>query len=402
MENLLENNDRCECGKCHKVQTEVIEVSKNASDKLHNFICSRPFNSVLIMTDSENYDAVKKLSRISEKNVDRLVIENCKALLYVAESISCKEADIVVAVGREELISVAKYYACSMEIPIIIYPLSNFADFTFSRFSRLYDGVEFNFYLANEPLAIFVSLSENPLNKYHTYYLSSKFIAEFDNEVRTLVFKEHICERFKDFFKATLSNYVDGKKIVSSLNEKNIWTLVRLGMGMSFFGETKRFFGADKAFCDLLQAKSIKADFLELETIALKLVINSYSMFLKNMPSKSDANLNRHINCLSRLLKISSAEVMRRMKDSQSLLLMSETEKDFVNFEPYFARMFNIKMSKIFKLHTSLSLSENILLKNNYTEPIVRECFATCQLFSKSQSLLSLVFGYGYMDKLIS
>lgn len=399
MENKLLEIKKCECGKQHFLSTEKIVVSDNAFSFMLDFICEKKYRSILFFDDEKSENEVEFSNKMKISNIAFKIktIENCFATEYLAKTIENDDSEIVVVFGKEELISVCKYYCALYEKQIIICPIGNFTDFTFSSFSRLYDGVCFCFYKTVSPLAIFVNVTEKA-NKFQTYYLSSKFIALFDNEFAKLVFKQETCPRLSDFFSKTMKDYI--LKNNMSLSEKNVWTLIRLGQAMTFFDETKYFYGGDKLVLDVLQSLSKNGDFLELETIALKIIVSSYDCFLKNPHNYNVANLNLHIRHISELYKIPQTETIKRMGDSKILLPDEKTRNSFGNFQPYLRQFFQTTMSKVFKIQTTFCIVENVLKKNNFCGEKVKRAFSVSATFSKKPTLLGLIMAYGFMDKL--
>lgn len=399
MEKSLKAEKLCECGKEHFLETDKIVVSSDAFSLMLDYVCDKHFKSVLFFDHEKCTNEILFSNRMKQNNILFKIktIENCYATEFLAKNLESDDCDVVVAFGSEELISVCKYYCALYEKQIIIYPTGNFADFTFSSFSRLYDGVCFCFYKTVSPFAIFVNI-ENRANKFQTYYLSSKFIAIFDNEFSKLVFKTETCPRLADFFSQTMKDYL--LKNNMSLSEKNAWALIRLGQAMTFFGETKYFFGGDKLVLDVLQSLSKNGDFLELETIALKLVISSYDCFLKNSQNYNVANLNLHIKRISQLYKIPQTETIKRMGENKILLPEEKTRNSFSNFQPYLRQFFQKNMLKAFKIQTTFSIVENVLKKNNFCGEKVKNAFSISATFSKKPTLLGFIMAYGFMDKL--
>lgn len=393
---LQQNFLKCECGLVHRISVEKIEISPCAFSCVADFLKKKNYKKVLLFCESEN----ELENQICENGIEvkSVVLSNLLATEFYAKNIKEEEGEVVVAFGREELISVAKYYAFMCQKQLVVCANNNFADFTFSSFAWLFDGVQFCFYKTVCPIAIFAETKEKA-NKFQTYYLSSKFLTMFDNEFAKLAYKEDACPRMQDFLKKTMSFYVS-KSNKMQLDERNVWTLVRLGLAMTFFGETKYFFGGDKIVCDMLKNLRIDADFLELETIALKLAINSYACFIKNPQNYHVANLNLQIKHASRLLSVSQTEIIKRLAKNEILMPSEKTRTSFCNFQPYLKNYFDLTMFKIFKIHTTFCFSENVLSKNNLNGEMVQNAFSVCASFSKKPTLLSFIFAYGFMDKL--
>lgn len=394
----MEKDEVCACGKIHWLSTKNIFVGKNAIEKLLSFVKECVFEKVFVL--NEEINEREWLFSLFEKNqiqAEILTIENLKPTEFLAKSIEQKDADVVVAIGREELVSVAKYFAFSLGLDLIVFPKGNFVDWTFSSFSRLFDGVQFCFYGTVSPIGIFVEEESKP-NDYQTNYVASKFLSQFDKEFEKLVFRSEHCQLMQNFMKQTLNDYFC-KNSNQTLSSKNIWTLIRIGQAMTFFGETKYFFGGEKQICDMLQSLH-GGDFLELESLALKLAMNSYAVFLKKPQNYNVMNLNLQIKETSKLLKIPSTEVIKRLCDNKILMPSKDVCSRFSNFQPYLKNCFETTVSKMFKIQTSFCLSENVVLKNHLNGDKILHAFAVSALFGKVPTLLSLIESYGYMDKL--
>lgn len=401
MEEKFENQSSiCVCGKKHSFSAEQVVVDKKAFDCMIDFVCKKKYAKVLLIDDEKGQKEIDFVCAMRANNIDVevLTLKNCRATEFEAKNIDACGKDIIVAIGKERLISVAKYCACEFDLNIIAFPCDDFVDFTFSSFARLYDGVQFCFYKTVSPVAVFVEPSQK-LNGYQIYYLSSKFLAFFDNEFARLIFKNDCCPKMAEFFKKTMNEYSSADN--TNIIEKTIWTLIRLGFAMTFFDQTKYFFGGDKLVCDCLQAFRIDGNFLELETIALKLIINTYGCFLRNSKTYSVTNLNKHMKLIGKLYKIPATEIIKRMGNNDILLPSKQTRNTFLNYQPYLKNLFDKMLARVFKIHTELYLTENITEKYNLNGTLIEQVFAVSANFSKKPTLLGFVQAYGFMDKLI-
>ena len=395
----------CECGKVHRVETEDIKVGVFAINNLVDAIKNSKFTNILLLGLIKHENIISFLKRsvaLEGKTITQVVLKEAKPTISEATNLEDMGQELVVAIGNEELISVAKYYAYSLNCELFIFPIGNFLDFTFSKYSRLYDGVEFSFYEAKEPSRIYVSLEENSYNIFQSYYISSKFISVFENVVREYVYERQVCQRLKDFLKNTLNEYLKVKpNNATDMNYKNIWTLIRLGQAMSFYGETKGFFGGDLAISNFLQAINPLQDFLKLNTISLKLIINSYSCFCSGEAKEDTVNLNRHIMSISKLLKITPTEVIKRLADSILLKPSDKIKKRFNNYFPYLKGVLEKCLKRVFMLQSGLNLTENILKEYGLNKHLSEQAYANCVCMHANPCLLSLIFSYGYLDKLL-
>ena len=170
---------------------------------------------------------------------------------------------------------------------------------------------------------------------------------------------------------------------------------------MTFFNQSKFFFGADKGVVDILNALKPSCDYLETETIALKLIINSYDCFLQNNNYKADFNLNKHINQLGCLLKVPSSYIIKNLASSEYLGVKNEVINLFESYQPYLYGCFKNLASQIFKIQAGLVLKENILKKYGFTAKDIEKCFAVSTCLHDRATLLHLIGAFGYLDKLL-
>lgn len=405
MKEFKEKTIFCECGSEHKLSNCKIAVEANVIDKMVEVIATANIHTITFFYGLDSDQILSKFKNSEKlKNIifSFFIVPNCVATVQLAKQIEFRQQDLIVAIGNDDIISVAKYYAYCVDCPLYICPIGNFTDFTFSKFSRLYDGMTFNFYESQSPNGIFVDTKVNGYNEYQTYYLSSKFIAVFDNQINDLVYKMQDCQRMNDYLSETMHKYI---KLINLHSENknllNIWTLIRLGQGMSFFGQTKYFFGGDKAVVELLNAIRPSADFLRLESIALKLILNTYSCFLQQPVQKGEFNINKEIKALSNFLKVSSSQIMKRLASSKLLLTNVELAQIFSGYQPYLYGKFKSLAAQMFKIQTLVALKDNVLQSYQLTGMEVELAFAMSPCLYNKPTLLHILNNFGYMDKLL-
>jgi len=393
----------CECGNCHWLDCKNVIVSDRAYKKLIDATIKSEYKKIVVLNSLEQTVYVDRLVKALAQTDKELIIVNlpkCNAFLNLAETIEDKGQELVIAIGSEELISIAKYYSYCYSCPLYIYPLGNFVDYTFSKYSRLYDGVCYDFYACNQPEQIFVSSLANKYNKYQSSYIVSKYLAFFDNVATSVVFEQKGCQRMYDFFKNTLQEYMKGQSKEPNIsNSKNIWLLIRIGFAMTFYEQTNVFLGADYYITTFIQSIYKKTDFLEINTISQKLLINSYSCFMGQLPSLYDFNLNKHIKAGSDLLKITATEVMNRM--TEGIKLEKINISNFNNHFIYLKDVYTKTISKVFKLNSAFCLNENIMYKYKLDCVKLEKCFAVGSCFCRKKGLYTLLLNYGYLDKLL-
>lgn len=393
----------CVCGKKHFLRTTNIVVKPDAFLELIDTINKSDYKHILVLCNNDNDLAINlKQSINSSKTLSIIFMPNASATLALCDKLEDKGQDLVVAIGSDELISIAKYYSYCYQSDLFIFPIYNFTDYTFSCFSRLFDGVVFDFYKAKEPKEIYVCTVVNKYNVFQSHYIASKYIAKIDNEIASLVFKTEHCPRLIDNFNSILDEYKNFKKAsMSDQNIKNIWTLIRLGQSMSFFEQTKYFFGGEKALVDLLNTKRINSDFLELSSFASKIIVNAYCNFFKTTPAKGSYNINKHIASLSEFLNVKPSEVIKRLAPSNLLCGDSEIFARFNNYYPYISRQINLEFANLFYLQSSLSITTNVLAKNRLDAMLIEKSVGLSADLLYKPTGLHLICMYGYLDKLL-
>ena len=138
----------CGCGKIHNIKTKNIIVQKNCLNSLIFELSNNKFKNILIFYANMD-DSVKcKISEAVENKNKEITFYQLKDKFYtthIVEKFEDYKQDLVVAFGDETIISVAKYYAYMFRNEVYVYPIGEFLDFTFSKFSRLSDGLFFDF-----------------------------------------------------------------------------------------------------------------------------------------------------------------------------------------------------------------------------------------------------------------
>jgi len=219
----------------------------------------------------------------------------------------------------------------------------------------------------------------------------------FDIVIKELVYKERVCKKAKEYFKQTLNLFYKNK--VSKKN--NIWCLIRIGQGMSFYSQTKIFFGGDKSIADLLQAQVKNSCFLELQFVGFKMVLNLYSCFFKNYPNKYNSNLNKHIKILSSLLNVSQILVIQKLAPSEMIIGNNNLLVNFSNYYHYLKQVLENCKKNIYKIQSSLLIDVNFIKKYKLTYKRLEQSFAVAASLSNNYSTMHLLSAFGYLDKLL-
>ena len=390
----------CECGEKHRLLTKQIVVKEHCFNDLIEDVLNEG-NSFIVFNACENLFFLNELKLMLIKNQKKVKVFNLIRMepkTFLVDRLQSCGKETIIAIGDEKLISIAKYYAYMWECEIIIFPVGEFLDYTFSKFARLNNGVCFDFYVTKEPKKIYVDTSINLYNSLHKLYIFSKYIAIFDNVVAKNVYKIKCCDKANNYLKKILKNYINFKcEHKNEMNKKNIWTLIRLGQGISFFSQTKMFFGGDKAIVDMLQIVVGNIDFLSAELISLRIIEKQYSIFYKEFPTKTNVYLENNIKKIADLIKISYVDVVKNLAPSECIF---GKESIFQNFNIYFPYLKAVCKKCLLKVHYAIEKAngKDVCIKDfNLTKDKITSCFCLAPNIYKQPCSLHLFLAFGYL-----
>lgn len=385
----------CECGKKHGTNAANIIINDNAHILLKEKL-ELINKKVLVVVEECNFELAKEIF----KSASFLCLD-IEPTTFFAESIEGKDEQLIVAFGGESLISVCKYYCSSLGLDLIAVVVGDCMDYTFSCFSRLYDGVEFCFYNTPSLKEIYYPISLNKYDNIYENYIASKYIAFFDNVVGKLIYKVNTCERLEKFFKNVLLSYNYNQRQSDADKLKNaVEFLSKLGQGMTYFEQTKYFFGGERAVTERLAIFNKRAPYKDLNYISLKLLINCYSCFFSSYPFDGNGNLSKQINMLSEIMKVSPSTILSRLAPSE-LVYEDSVKQTFSGYYPYLKGVLNKCLKKIFLITSGLNINIMPNKKYNLTAKAIEKSLALSSVTYLKPCTLHLMFVFGYLDKLL-
>jgi len=392
----LKNDDFC------KLKTTKVLVEENCLNSVLKeiFLINE---KMLIITSQKHLSLVyfmrNKLKQLG-KELEIICVDKLMQITKNVENILYKNYKIVVSVGDDKVVNVAKYYSFINNCELILFIMGECLDYTFSKFARLSNGCFYNFYVTKEPKNIFVDINSVENINLIEYFIKSKYIAIFDNVLRECVYKKQSYKKEKDFIKKTIRNFIISNDCVNSKNKKScVWALIRLGLAMSYFEKTECFFGGDKLIVDMLQLKIQELSYLEAEVIASRLINNLYLNFFKFVPKRNILNLEIYLNKLSGFLNVPFNVVVKNIADYDLMVGNSFVINRFNGYYPYLKAV----LKKCLK---NINLNEDFLLKNitnkyNLDVQIIKDSFLFASACGNTPCLLHIFSAFGYLEKLL-
>ncbi|MFW6149784.1 MAG: iron-containing alcohol dehydrogenase, partial [Atribacterota bacterium] len=130
IQDLLNKDIKCSCGRTHRADIEDIIISKGAIDTLPDLLVKYQCKKNFLVADNNTYDAAgEKVERLlKEKGFDLAthVFKREGQLVPNENSVSeflihaYKDADIIIAIGTGTLNDLAKFVSYKLNIPYII------------------------------------------------------------------------------------------------------------------------------------------------------------------------------------------------------------------------------------------------------------------------------------------
>lgn len=303
----------CACGKRHVSKDLVVE--ENKYEKLLDFLFEKKFTRIRIFaskvtqTGSLYKNFITELQAIGIEIIEKS-INISFAEVIKAEDIEYVGEEYVIVFGDYKEVDVVKYYAKSIGLNMSVVLTGIFFDFTFSKYARLYDGISYCFYqtIAPDYVVFFDENISEPERVYLKSYIGFKCIAYFENILQTKMNDKEMCLEINPKLLHVQKNL---SKVQTARGV--LFACVFLGRAMSFFGETKSFFGAEEKVASMLEVR-VRKPFLECYLIASELVIEVYKTALESELFVLGLDLNKRIDRIKRGLGLSAIKCMSFVK----------------------------------------------------------------------------------------
>ncbi|MBQ9790053.1 MAG: hypothetical protein IJW24_00475 [Clostridia bacterium] len=374
----------CECGCEHVLDPMCVE--QNTIEKFKENLCQSRTKSVRVFLNRKfmkNSIIMNVIDEIRELGVvvDEEVLFFDFAQEISASSIVFKGEEYVVVAGDFKDIDVIKYYCKSIGLDLCVIVVDDFLDFSFSKYSRLYDGITYCFYRTVAPKHVICFdelLNSNSLKI--KKYLELKSLAYFENALAGYSEPNMICKKIN----SKLMKAIKFSKAIKKVGNA-FFLCVFLGRAMSFFGGTKNFFGAEMDVCGILEVKT-KKSFFECYLLSSELMLEVYATALKNNLKLLNFDLNTRIDNIKRVLKLSAICCLGFVKRQKTIQELQKTTKLVSALRFMLAGLLEGKTMNI-----SSNISKKDLLESLYVAPE----------FSGRFLMLNLLRDLGYLENLL-
>ena len=260
---------------------------------------------------------------------------------------------------------------------------TEFYDFTFSKFARLYDGITFSFYMVSSPEFVFYMFKNLSLIdlKSCVEYLHYKKLALFENQLNETLEVDKICSKVTKNIKKVLN------KNLQNINNQNILNIfIYLGQAMSFFGSTKGFFSSEIELANILEVLQ-KKDFLSCYIVAGKVVSQLYLLTLNSNIKVHNLNLNNRILNIKEIIKLPLSKCIRLIKK----------QKNSTHLLKYIRIVDALKYSLMNILDEEMKGCENICISS---ENLTKGVYLASE-FTNRYTFLNLIRDVGLLELLL-
>lgn len=311
--NLSSIEVECECGAIHELMAMSVEA--NSFSSLISCLLENNIKMVRILCSCKFVD---------DDEINRLIIELKKqgikffvtkvpysvAELFAISKLVYKNEDYVIAYGDAFVYEMAKYYAYSIGVNLSFILTSEFYDFTFSKFARVYDGITFNFYVTTAPECVvyFDNALSNIDILWLKKYLTFKELAYFENILSLRIDEKSICSKINSKLLKIIKNINKIYKPVSLIN-----ACIFLGRAMSFFNQTKSFFSSELELSNMLEILS-KSELKNCYLVSGKCINLLYLAGLESNLKVLGLNLNKRIDNVKRELSLTAIKCLAIIK----------------------------------------------------------------------------------------
>lgn len=370
----------CSCGETHTLDS-VPKCSKNLSAIL-SLVRNNGVKSVIVLLQPD-FLTVDILCMIKVFKSERIKVVVKKFNHKHAEIMWVNSlpvnAELVVAVGDINIFEVGKYYASLIQAKLAFVVGGDFFDFSFSKFARCYNGLNFEFYVCKSPeIIVFDGKSKASVKKIKQYFLC-KNLAVFENTRVVYTTKNKFCDEIN---KAILFFYNKIKREKLTLFE--LFSIcLEISLLMNYFNTTKFFYGAEMATSGIVEALSGEC-FFEAYLDSVGAINLCYECALSSKLIDHGINLSKRAETVAKVLKISQHQSYCIIKKHEGV---GENHKqaNYIKALKYYLEGFLETKSK-------RSIRSSKIISALYVAP--EFCF--------SHLFLRLIRDFGYLEKLLT
>lgn len=264
IDDLLNKEFECQCGKLHSVSIDRVIIEKNAVNKLPDVLKSFNYNRIFMVADSNTY-------RVAGKNVENILLSldfALSSIIYQRGSVLVpderaigefmlnynRNTDVIVAVGSGVINDISKYMSFILGVPYIIIATAPSMDgYTSDCSAFIINNTKIS--IPSSPPKVIIGDIEILKNAPMEMILSGlgdmvgKYSALRDWKIGHIVTGEYYCEVIRKIVETSVTKCVQGVQGFKSRDEEDIKNLMEglilSGIAMSFVGNSRPASGSE-------------------------------------------------------------------------------------------------------------------------------------------------------------
>jgi len=272
IQNLLNKDIQCSCGRTHRADIEDIIIRKGAIDTLPDLLVKYQYKKIFLVADNNTYDAageqVEQLLKEKGFDLTRHVFKREGQLVPDEKSVSeflihvNKDADIIIAIGTGTLNDLAKFISYQLNIPYIIVATAPSMDgFSSVGAALIVDNLKTTYEVV-PPKAIIADiniLKRAPLNMISAGLgdILGKYTCLCDWELSRMINGEYYCKYVVDLVRNSIekcTNNIEGIKNGHDTGLADLTEgLILTGIAMSFVGNSRPASGSEHHLSHFLE-----------------------------------------------------------------------------------------------------------------------------------------------------
>lgn len=328
------------------------------------------------ISDEQRQILIKEINKKTQTITT--VIAPCYAEQKLADSLTYRKEDFVVAVGKLHIQSLVKYYAYANNINYAIVPVHEVAEYSFCKYAYLKDD-KFCFYLCSKPVFAFVKedfFTKNDIAILRKI-LSYKNIVLYEKETEGILLEQH---------KHNIKNIVDNINCC-----KFEWReVIKLYCAISLKLEktnTSNILGNEYVVLSLLATnkKDISINLIS----ATNLLAKFYECLNKFDLIRIEPNINVHIYKLKQHYKFNIYQIKDTILSRFGNVELSKIEYRANAYGPYLKQLFNTQKNHF------------IYSKLTFTSKELELALALGPALCTQNNLLTIAREFGYFENLL-
>jgi len=272
IQDLLNKDIECSCGRTHRADIDDIIIRKGAIYTLPDLLVKYQYKKIFLVADNNTYDAageeVEQLLKDKGFNLITHVFKREGQLVPNENSVSeflihaYKDADIIIAIGTGTLNDLAKFVSYKLNIPYIIVATAPSMDgFSSVGAALIVDNLKTTYEVV-PPKAIIADiniLKRAPLNMISAGLgdILGKYTCLCDWELSRIINGEYYCKYVVDLVRNSIekcTNNIEGIKNGNDMAIANLTEgLILTGIAMSFVGNSRPASGSEHHLSHFLE-----------------------------------------------------------------------------------------------------------------------------------------------------